>query len=228
VGRHADRLARDARLLGLAAPDGETVRRAMSELARDVFGDGDGIVRVKVCAGEAGGSHLLATTRPLGDEPSTWRAVVARFPHPGPGDHPGAKLSERLAWTRARALCEERGVDETLLFDDGGRLVEGARTNLVVVAADGRTIFPDPALGAVAGIGLAVIADAISATTPGELRAEDLSSAREVVAVNAVRGPRPIVRIDGAPVADGRPGPVARRLGAAFAAALQDDLRSAR
>ena len=98
----------------------------------------------------------------------------------------------------------------------------------VVVAADGRTIFPDPALGAVAGIGLAVIADAISATTPGELRAEDLSSAREVVAVNAVRGPRPIVRIDGAPVADGRPGPVARRLGAAFAAALQDDLRSAR
>ncbi len=46
-----------------------------------------------------------------------------------------------------------------------------------------------------------------------------LRAAQEIIAVNAVRGARPVVELDGAPVADGRPGPWSER----FAEALDRD-----
>ena len=52
------------------------------------------------------------------------------------------------------------------------------------------------------------------AAEEGEWRA-----AREIVTVNAVRGATAITAVDGAPVGDGRPGPLARALAAALAAA---------
>ena len=45
----------------------------------------------------------------------------------------------------------------------------------------------------------------------------ELRSAREIVVANAVRGARPVVRLDGRAVGDGRPCPWARRLDAALA-----------
>jgi branched-subunit amino acid aminotransferase/4-amino-4-deoxychorismate lyase len=45
-----------------------------------------------------------------------------------------------------------------------------------------------------------------------ELRRRSLEEARELVAVNAVRGALPVVELDGEPVGDGRTGPAAMRL----------------
>ena len=47
---------------------------------------------------------------------------------------------------------------------------------------------------------------------------ETLHAARELVAVNAVRGARPITELDGRPVGNGRPGPLARQLALTLAA----------
>lgn len=226
--RHVDRLRRDATSIGLPSPDPDEVRSALFELARAAFPAGPGIVRIKACAAGSDRVCLVGTARPLGDSSDAWQADVAPFPHPGPGEHPGTKLTERPVWTRARAMLAERGVDEVLLFDRAGQLVEGARSNLVVVSATGQPIHPDASLGAVAGIGLAVLTECVSELVPGPLRADDLERAREVIAVNAVRGPRAIVRLDARPVGDGRPGAFARMMSARFETQLQRSLRSTR
>jgi branched-subunit amino acid aminotransferase/4-amino-4-deoxychorismate lyase len=89
--------------------------------------------------------------------------------------------------------------DEALLFDRQGRLVEGARSNIVIVDAQQRLLTPPLERGAVAGVALEVLRERIPLLerdiTPTGLRA-----ARAVFALNAVRGVRPIVRIDAATV----------------------------
>ena len=46
--RHVARLLRDARALGLPAPDPRALGRALAELARAAFGRGDGVVRLQL------------------------------------------------------------------------------------------------------------------------------------------------------------------------------------
>jgi branched-subunit amino acid aminotransferase/4-amino-4-deoxychorismate lyase len=116
----------------------------------------------------------------------------------------------------ARAEAEAAGVDEALLFDAAGRLVEGARTNLALALADG-WLTPPAARGSVRGVALeAVLAAGVGLVERDVSRAECLA-AREIVATNAVRGARPVVVLDGAPVGAGCPGALAAALAAALA-----------
>lgn len=228
LDRHVARLRRDARALGLPLPAADAVGEAFRVLGRTVFGAGEGVVRVDARVAEDGRGILLASSRPLGETRAVWRAAIAPFPHPGPAEAPGAKVSARPAWSRARALTREVGVDDVLLFDAADRLVEGARTNVIVVDASGRAGYPAPHLGGVAGLALGVLLDAGPGLEPVVLGRRELARAREVVGLNAVRGVRPIVAIDAAPVGDGRPGPRAAELAAAFENALQVASRSSR
>ena len=57
-----------------------------------------------------------------------------------------------------------------------------------------------------------------SSRAPCVVLEPELRGAREIVVANAVRGARAVVRLDGAPVGDGRPGAWARRLDSALAA----------
>jgi branched-subunit amino acid aminotransferase/4-amino-4-deoxychorismate lyase len=226
--RHADRLLRDACALGLPRPDPLAIGEAFATLARLAFGGGGGIVRLQAGEREDGAPALVGTVRALGADGATWRASVAPFAHPGPARALGAKLASRPVWHRARAWTAAREADETLLFDAEGRLVEGARSNLVLVDARGGLLHPEPGLGAVAGLALAVVTEREPALRPARVGRAELADARELLALNAVRGVRPIVSIDGRPVGDGRPGPVAARLAAAFAAAIQAESRADR
>ncbi len=92
-----------------------------------------------------------------------------------------------------------------------------ARSNIFVVARDGRLCTAPVAAGAVAGIARGVVLERVDGVAERVLPTSDLRAAPEIVAANAVRGAVPIVRLDGAPVADGRPGPWAERLRAALA-----------
>lgn len=228
--RHVERLQRDAPRLGLAAPEAERILEAFARLGRRAFGDREGIVRLELRPADAntGRAHLIGRARDLGDSPAAWRAIVAPFPHPGGGSHAGIKLTEHPCWTRGRASATEHGVDEALLADRAARLVEGARSALLVVDAAGAIAYPDADLGGVASIGLAVLIDRVPELTPRPIPVDSLRWAREVIAVNAVRGVRAVVAIDGRRVGDGGPGPVARRLAALFDAAIQAESRSAR
>lgn len=208
--RHAGRLRRDARRLGMPAPE----RRAVEAIALDAvatgLGRGDGIVRIE-WSGAA--PRLSASTRPLGAEPETWRAITARALHPGPAARAGTKSLDVPAWDAARAERSAAGVDESLLFDGAGRLVEGSRTNLVVVTEEGFCLTPARGLGPVEGLGLELAREAVPAIveTLGIDR-KTLARARELVAVNAVRGAVAIVELDGQAIGEGRSGPLAARL----------------
>ncbi|MFO0689034.1 MAG: aminotransferase class IV [Myxococcota bacterium] len=217
--RHASRLRRDALRLGLPAPE----RPAIEAVAREAVAAGldraDGIVRIEwSAAASPGAPRLSATTRPLGADPGVWRAITARTLHPGPGRRAGAKALGVPAWEAARAEQTAAGVDEALLFDAAGRLVEGSRSNLIVVTDDGFRLTPAPGLGPVEGLGLACVVEAFGAI-PESLGIErrELARALELVAVNVVRGAVAIVELDGRAIGDGRPGPLARRLRALFA-----------
>jgi branched-subunit amino acid aminotransferase/4-amino-4-deoxychorismate lyase len=212
--RVAARLVRDARALGLGAHDAADVHERLLALGRESFGaDGAGIVRLEARAG----GRLLGSTRAIGPEPASWRAAMAAAVHPGPGPAPGAKQAERPVIEQARAELAAAGVDEVLLFDAAGRLVEGARTNLVLALADGAWVMPPALRGAVRGVGLeAALAGGVALAERDVSRA-DCRALRELVATNAVRGACPIVALDGAAVGDGRPGPLAAALAAALA-----------
>jgi branched-subunit amino acid aminotransferase/4-amino-4-deoxychorismate lyase len=212
--RVAERLVRDARALGLGSLDPLEIGERLRALGLASFGSaGEGVVRLEARPG----GELIGSTRPLGPEPETWRAITATQRHPGPGPAPGAKRSGVAELSAARAACEAAAVDEALLCDGAGRLVEGARSNLAVALADGRWVTPGAARGAVRGVALEAALETGVALAERDEPREALREVREIVATNAVRGARPILVLDGAPVGDGRPGPLAAALAAALA-----------
>ena len=220
AARHARRLARDARALGIGELDTDHALRALDELGRAAFGEGSGVVRLQASRDAAGKLHLVGVPRPLGPERFAWSALVVRLSGPaGPASAAGAKLTSRLAMALACDAARDAGADEALLVDAAGRLIEGARTNAIVVDAAGRLATPPLELGAVAGIAREVLLERIPELALRVVGEPELRRAREIVVANAVRGARAVVRLDGAPVGDGKPGPWARRLDAALAGA---------
>ena len=114
----------------------------------------------------------------------------------------------------ARQISAEAGAAETILFRDG-KLTEASASNVFIVRR-GVIVSPPKSSLILPGITYDVIAELARANgmplefrdiKEAELRAADeiwvTSSSKEVLA---------IVRLDGAPVGDGRPGPLFRRL----------------
>ena len=200
--RHVARLVRDAGLLGLGAIDPQQVQRALAELATAAFADGDGAVRLQASRDAEGTVHLVGVPRPLGDDPPRWRAIRAPEPHDGGVLPGGPKLTNRLALALATETARAADAQEALLFDREQRLVEGARTNLIVRTRAGDLGTPPLARGAVAGIARALACDRIPELRDLDIGEADLRDASEIIAVNALRGARPIVQLDGQPVGD--------------------------
>jgi branched-subunit amino acid aminotransferase/4-amino-4-deoxychorismate lyase len=212
--RHVARLRRDAARLGLPPPSEAECRRALADGAARAGGRGEGILRLELRAGEDGRARLWVTARPLGSDPLQWTALSAPLLHGGPGPAPGVKLLGRPDLEAARRAAREAGADEALLFDAEGRLVEGARSSLVVVTEEGAWRTPPLGRGGVAGLAREIALGGLAGLEEADVSRGELVRAREIVALNAVRGARPIVRLDGAPVGPGRPGPLAGRLAA--------------
>lgn len=213
------RLARDAKALGLGTLETTRACEALAALGRAAFGDGAGVLRLQASRSSAGTLRLLGLARDVGRERGAWSALSAPVRHEGPGAFAGVKLTGHPRLALARALAQQAGCDEALLFDAEGRLVEGARTALVVVRADGVAVTPPAGRGGVASVALGIVGEAIGTFTEADLTRAELAAARELVALNAVRGAVAIVRLDGAPVGSGAPGPLATRLRAVLAAA---------
>jgi branched-subunit amino acid aminotransferase/4-amino-4-deoxychorismate lyase len=210
--RAAARLVRDAARLGLAAPEPAQALAALAELAAAAFGSEAGIVRLQASAAAGGALRLVGTARPLGPEPEAWSALTAPFAHEGPAPWEGAKIAGHPRIALARAAATAAGCEEAVLFDAAGHLVEGARTSLVAVLADGSLVAPPLARGGVRSVAREALAEGLGGLAERDLSRADLAAAREIVALNSVRGAVAIVRLDGRAVGAGAPGPVARRL----------------
>ena len=223
---HVERLQRDTQRLGRRPPDGLALLGMFRALAEAAFPESKGIIRALASTRDAADVQLIGSTRPWPNDPVTWTAETAPFPHRGPGKASGAKLAHEPVWQRARKLANQNNQDEILLFDAQGLLVEGSRSNLIVATEAGHLLYPQEELGAVNGVALTVLKEAVSDLQPANMTRETVQQAREVIAVNAVRGPRSITHIDRSPIGTGQPGPVAKILHAAFEGRIQDEARS--
>lgn len=129
-----------------------------------------------------------------------------------------------LAQVLAKREAAARGAQEAWMIEDGF-VTEGASSTAWIVTADGtlvtrpngRAILPGCTRAAVEALGLA---EGIRIEARAFTLAE-AQSAREAMMTSASTFVLPVVMIDGQPVGDGRPGPIAAKLRALYIAAAR-------
>ena len=193
----------------------------LRELARRPAADPIGRSAWKRRPTRSAAARIGGTTSPIGDDPPVWRCVVATVRTPGRIAYLDHEARRPRALRRgARRSGARQRADEALLFDAAGRLVEGARSNAIVVRRRRRA---SPRRRSPAarrrGSRAALLLERVPLLREADILRDELAGAREILTTNAVRGVRPVIALDGRPVGDGRPGPWATRL----AATLRDD-----
>jgi len=116
----------------------------------------------------------------------------------------------------AKEQARRAGAKEAWFVDADGNVTEGGSTNAWIVTADGRLVTRPAEHGILRGITRSVVLDVAAADgIPVEERpfsVAEAKAAREAFITAATTLVMPVVRIDGDPVGDGRPGPVAAAL----------------
>jgi branched-chain amino acid aminotransferase len=121
----------------------------------------------------------------------------------------------------AQREARARGADDAVLVGLGGELLEAPTANLWWRIGD--TLHtPSLELGILAGITRAVLCDLAPGLNlkvlDGVFTAEALAAADEAFLSSSTREIMPVVQVDGAPIASGRPGPTAATLQSALRA----------
>jgi D-alanine transaminase len=128
------------------------------------------------------------------------------------------KTISLLANVLLRHEAHARGADEVILHR-GGRLTEASISNVYLVR-DGKVFTPQLGQDLLPGVTRAVLLDlcrkAGVEVVETDLSTTDLRNADEIWISSSTRELAAIVQVDGAPVADGKPGPMFRRLRAAM------------
>lgn len=215
-GLHLERLFASASALGLSPMPGITrMRDAIDAALADC---GPGPHRVRLTASPR--PTLLVEVTPDDPLPATPPPVTAVTDRGAWS--PGLRILEHKTlsyaghrWSQRHA--EEHGAAHALLLDERGRLGEAALASAFCVI-DGALVTA-PARGVLAGVARAVVLDALDVR---EEAPEETGwrAAQEIVLTNALRGAMAVVAVDGRPVGDGRPGPVARRIHAVLTGAM--------
>jgi D-alanine transaminase len=226
---HRRRLARTLRGLRIALADDELAALdAVAErlLRENALTDGEATVYLQVTRGAAvPRTHHFP---PAGTRPTVYLAA-SRFVPPEALRERGASviLVPDIRWARcdlktvnllpnalAKQRATEAGADEAVFVRDGV-VLEGAHTNVFAVL-DG-VLRTAPATNYILpGITRDVVLDLAPslgiAVREYPLLADELPRASELFVTSTTSDVLPVVRVDGAPVGDGVPGPVARRL----------------
>ncbi len=231
--RHMARLARSLGELKIPAPMSagalahvmrETIRRNRVK---------DGLVYLQVSRGEGPREFVF----PPDDVPRTvvcLARAVARAPHEALADTGIAvKTMPDIRWRRAdiktvmllpACLAKEAaradGAREAWLVDNDGFITEGASSNAWIVSGEGIVITRQIAPTILAGVTRATLIDLLGEEKVPYLerpfRVAEALEAREAFVTSATNTVMPVVRIDGTPIGDGRPGPLTQRLRSKF------------
>lgn len=228
TGLHLARLARSLREMAIPAPMGDA---ALLVVLREVVRRNrvrEGIVYMQVTRGVARRDHafpgnqlrpaLVITARQSVAFPrdiAAWTGVAITAPDIRWG-RCDIKTINLLPNCLAKQKAREAGAYEAILIDANGGVTEGSSTTVWAVDAAGvlRTrhlddhILPGCTRAALAAL---LTENAIAFEERGLTEAE-LRAAREIFVTSATSFVRPMVRLDGAAVGEGVPGPVARRL----------------
>jgi 4-amino-4-deoxychorismate lyase len=132
---------------------------------------------------------------------------------------PGVKTISYALNMAAQRTARARGADDAVLVGLGGELLEAPTANLWW--RTGHILHtPSLELGILAGITRAVLHELAPGlglkVVDGVFTAEALTAADEAFLSSSTREIMPVVEVDGAPIADGRPGPAAAALQAAL------------
>ena len=162
--RHWDRLALGSRSLDLRIPLPESALRETSQELIHRNGCEEGVLRLHLSRGvgrrgysPAGAESptLVLTTHPAPEadptRPRRWRLVTSAWPLPAFSPLTPLKTANKLIAVMARAEAEAVGMDEALMLNPAGHVVEGTASNVFWIDG-GRLCTPPLTAGALAGI----------------------------------------------------------------------------
>ena len=245
LAEHIARLKASADGLAIALPADIEARleRGIADLlaAEGLDGpDGDASVRITVTRGiwlsrgllPAPGEQLTATiviqawrvTAAPGTTPAHGITAVSSAVRRDPGNPLAAlKTTSRADYVYAKLEARRAGADDALFFTVDGNLSEATSANVFIVrtASDGVLELATPSLACAILAGttrswlLRWATDAGLRPFEGQLTRGDVADAAELLLSASVAGVVPVVRLDGHPVGDGRPGPWTLRARAA-------------
>lgn len=227
--RHLDRLDRSLSELRITPP---MTRAALSVVLRETVRRNrvrDGIVYLQVTRGIARRDHgfpdkpipasVIVTSRsadPAKRDKAAEAGVSIITVPDNRWDRVDIKTVGLLPNVLAKQAAKEAGAKEAWFVDASGHVTEGSSTNAWIVTADGTVVTRPAEHGILRGITRTVILDILAAAgLKLEERAFTLTearAAREAFFTSASNIVVPVVKLDGALVGDGKPGPVVRRL----------------
>jgi D-alanine transaminase len=116
----------------------------------------------------------------------------------------------------AKEAARQDGAREVWFVDADGFVTEGGSSNAWIVDQAGAVITRQLGADILPGVTRATLMDALAEESMSLIerpfRLTEAYAAREAFITSATQTVMPVVRIDGRPVGDGRPGPVAQRL----------------
>ncbi|MEW5727642.1 MAG: D-amino-acid transaminase [Pseudomonadota bacterium] len=223
LDQHLDRLERSLGALAIAWP---VPRRVLPLILAEVVRRNrlsDGVAYLQATRGVAPRNHLFPAAALPGLVVSAWAAKGASARQVEEGVAVAVRPDQR--WKRpdikavgllpnllARQSANEAGAFEALLVNDDGHVTEGSATNFFIIGRDGALLTHPADQSILAGITRAnVLAQARTlGLEVGErpFGLDEVATAREAFLTGTTVMVLPVTRIDGRPVADGRPGPV--------------------
>jgi D-alanine transaminase len=231
--RHLARLARSLAALRIAWPIGEAaLRLVMREVVRRNRVRG-GFVYLQVSRGAARRDHgfpakgvkpgLVVVARALDPATGAARAAAGIPVITQPDErsaHPYIKSLQLLPNVLAKQAAREAGAFEAWFVDRDGFVTDGASTNAWIVTAKGALVTRQADEKILHGVTRATLFDVARKLglrfEERPFTPEEAQNGREAFISSATVIATPVVSIDGKAVGDGRPGPIALALRAAF------------
>jgi D-alanine transaminase len=242
--KHLNRLNRSLGELRIPWP---LSRAALTGIIREVAArnrlHANGLIYIQVTRGAARREHvfpaakirptLVVTGRALSAFPKdidAWATSIITGPDQR-WDRCDIKTVNLLPNVLAKQAAKEAGAFEMAMVDADGMVTECASSNLWIVDEAGQLrtrplgheILPGCTRAALSEL----LADERLTLSESAFSLDELRRAREVFITSATSFVRPVIRVDGTPVEDGKVGPVTRRLFAAFARHVQGPLSNA-
>ena len=217
---HLDRFLRSAKLLELEIPASrEELRTAVHELI-ERNGVADGGIRFVLTGGYS----------PDGYSPTTPNLVAMAYPFKGPSAEqyergvaallhhyerqlPQVKSIDYLEGIRIQPMLKAKGADYALYVDHHHNVRESDRSNFMIVQNEVIITPKENILHGITRLHLLQLARQLGINVEERnVSVNELKQADEAIICSSTKGAMAITKVDTAPISNGKPGPITRRL----------------